>query len=991
MQTHRMAFNERFTQYLNQKNQDPGLIEATASAYLHRRIKELVGDNSELRRALRYVEVVFTTLSRHSISEMVSAARVLHQLNNRILPKNRTTQLTQLHERLRTTLQLIDRVKKMYLMQSRSTKNPLLQILLRLLSAFKKPPQREYQQLQNDVSIVDLSIIMPEHVEAFPDYAPLVIDKLCTQVDQLRNQIVKIERWQRRREHLCQAIDSQKKDVELIAKLHDTLNRHVALIAQLFETHRSANLHSIFKLGLGKENAVEDTIKHPVYQLGLQIHQSLCETGPANPGKLLSLRQQLECVVDITVRYEAFHMAMRYWESRWIEEASTPLAEDPQLEVRMALERAAMLAPVIVATTQTLPALALYLDQNGMPQHRMEIADWLVMDESGQVPPQLSIPLTALARKALAVGDVQQLEPVVTVDQRSNQDLRRRHGLGDTSSQHQRNSLDAVHGNFMACAQYAASRHDNAARGNYGVMLKYHYRCRKTIIEFCNRLVYYAIEPLVPMIPDVAHFARTPNEATQQEALLPPMGFVAIEGQQFAVEASQSNQEEVNAIIGWLKENRTAIKQRYGSVEKAVSVIAPYGAQVNKLKEALSASGFKVRQHDSDELVDEALIDQDNTDEMVVGTVHSLQGAEKEIVLFSTVNDPTGKIFIDRKASMLNVAVSRAKHAFIVFGHPGVILKPSGSYSGILAAYLLQFGYRLYPRDLYILESQTKTQLVEQAFGKIAQGIATGGHLREFDVSDNGALRWRNKSNAQSFLAQLQQFIHLGQKHYDHIYLATDDDREGEAIAWHVMELAKQLSNDIPNERYRRLRFYAMTPAALVEGKKFVTRGIDPMRVKAAIARAMADKFIAIEIQELAHVTAGRVSAGLLDEIERIQQQNTAASYIDTVVVFTGRKEAIKLTRLAENDPLGDPALFANPDDSPINKQIEGDLILAEVMIERVGPLLRTEDAAPATSTAQVLHRAIHDLNLSPMEVMDALQEIYSGSSILEESEEEDI
>lgn len=980
MQLHQTTFNERFRSYLKNNPEKHGQGNSSASAYLHSRVKELVGAGSELERALHNVESVFQLLQQYSYPYLVESAQLLKQLESRILPHDNVMRIQQLENQVKHIAYLVERVKQVYVQMTKQNSN----VIARLISFFQFARNRlhaqHYQQLKSDLISVDITLVVPDTVDALPDFALVIIDKLSNQVEQLKGKVGTCERRQRRREQIQKAIHERRRHLEPLVSQLNKLNRHVEAIAKLFDTHRNRDVQKLFKAGVNASTVVDGTRKMPIYQLGLQIHHSLRLAGPENISELQKLRQQLECVVDITVRYEAFHVAMRYWEARWIEEASSPLSEDPQQEARMALERACMLAPVVVATTQTMPALSLYLDHSALPQHALEIADWLVMDESGQVPPQLSIPLTALAHKALAVGDVKQLEPVVTIDHKTNLDLRRRYALADKSSQHQRESLDALKGNFMACAQFAASRHDNAERGQYGVMLKYHYRCRKTIIEFCNRLVYDAIEPLVPMIPDAARFARTPNEATADDELLPPMGFVAIEGKQYAKEASQINQEEINAIIGWLKENRASIKQRYGSVEKAVAVIAPYGAQVRKLKEALSASGFKVRQFETDDIVDQDLVDQDNKEEMVVGTVHSLQGAEKEIVLFSTVNDPTGKIFIDRKASMLNVAVSRAKHAFIVFGHPGVILKPSGSCSGILAAYLLEFGYRLYPRDLYILESQTKTQLVEQAFGKIARGIATVGHIRDIDVAENGNLRWRNRANAEKFLTQLHQFISLGRQHYDNIYLATDDDREGEAIAWHVMKVSKQLKSGIPIERIYRLRFYAMTPAALIEGKQYVTRGVDPLRVKGAIARAMADKLIAIEIQKNAHVPAGRVSAGLLDEIDRLEREETSTRFVDTVLlVANSRNEPILMTRLEDNDPLGNEAIFANPNDSQLLEQIEDDLVQTHVVIHRIGPLLREERAAPPTSTAEVLHRVIQDLNMSPMQAMNALQEMYSG------------
>ena len=77
---------------------------------------------------------------------------------------------------------------------------------------------------------------------------------------------------------------------------------------------------------------------------------------------------------------------------------------------------------------------------------------------------------------------------------------------------------------------------------------------------------------------------------------------------------------------------------------------------------------------------------------MKIGTVHALQGAERPVILFSSVYGPgdTGTMFFDRdnKPNMLNVAVSRAKDSFIVFGNKNIFDSQTLKPSGILARHL---------------------------------------------------------------------------------------------------------------------------------------------------------------------------------------------------------------------------------------------------------------------------------------------------------------
>ncbi|EOQ46621.1 hypothetical protein WES_03712 [Escherichia sp. KTE31] len=113
----------------------------------------------------------------------------------------------------------------------------------------------------------------------------------------------------------------------------------------------------------------------------------------------------------------------------------------------------------------------------------------------------------------------------------------------------------------------------------------------------------------------------------------------------------------------------------YKPLYKVVGIVTPFSAQVNAIKTSLR----KLEINCSDE-----------DDSLTVGTVHSLQGAERAIVLFSTVysKHEDGR-FIDSNSSILNVAVSRAKDSFLVFGDMDLIeMQPASSPRGLLATYL---------------------------------------------------------------------------------------------------------------------------------------------------------------------------------------------------------------------------------------------------------------------------------------------------------------
>jgi len=972
--TYQAQFNRCFREYLAVQ----GLKEqADPLVWLRNEVTQLAGANanSRLGRSLRTCDQLHDILQSCSVDGLRAAQRRERHLS-RPLPADRQARIAQAQARRAAFESQSDKLIKASASTHRLAPSGFWQHVRAWMEEFVPSRRRARDaRLQQDVNHLvrtyleaDPAFVAPMQLEALQAALPAMVERLKHAVAQQHLHEERWQRWQARRACVEQQRAAQLSALGSQLKMSDRLAKSVRELHELFLTYRGEQAHKRFSAGF-KDGLALDNQDHPHYQLGRTLHRQLLAAGPGSPDAL-ALRQVLESIVDVTIRYRAFHLSMRYWEGTWIKECATPLPLDSRAEVLESIRRAAMLAPVIVATAQTMPALALYLNAERVPTHAIGGADWLIIDEAGQVPPQLAVPLTALARQALVVGDVHQLAPVVNIDRRANRDLRRRFGLGDMRDQHSLFNLDALAGNMMACAQFSAARHENIAAGRRGTMLKYHYRCRETIIEFCNRLVYDAIDPLIPMIPDAARFARTPAQASATESLLPPMGFVAVDGKQVASGESQTNPDEVNEIANWLRENRNAITARYGNVEDSVAIISPYGAQVKALSARMSALGFKVKDDKQGQADPENIADKGAG--MVVGTVHSLQGAETRIVLFSAVNDGTAKVFLDSSPSMLNVAVSRAQHAFVVFGHPKVVLQPGSTPSGVLGKYLRLHGYRLYPRELVILESSAKVDLVEQAFGKLAEGVATGGHFRELQLDESGAPAWRLTDKGSALNNALRQFASLGEKHVDAVYLATDDDREGEAIAWHVMDMVRQQGIRLPAVCFKRLRFYAMSPQALLEGRQLATTGVDPQRVKAALTRSLADRLIATHIKKVSGVSVGRVSAALLDEITRLDQARAPRLVEKVEASLDGR--LISFSRLAEDDPLGRAATVEY---SASENSLT--LVGARALVERIGPVILQEAAAPPSSTAQVVAAAVDRLGLSPAQAMAALQEIYEG------------
>jgi hypothetical protein len=290
-----------------------------------------------------------------------------------------------------------------------------------------------------------------------------------------------------------------------------------------------------------------------------------------------------------------------------------------------------------------------------------EIVDLLVMDESGQVAPHLGAPLLALAKRALFVGDIFQLEPVVNVAENVSNKIAHDVGLGNLIEELTEHGYLVTSGSMMKAAQRATRASDTDIR-TPGIMLREHFRCAESIISYCNDLVYGG--HLVPRIADKCN------------PIIPHLASGHIRGKAVKASSSWENLIEASTIAEWISNRKgQLLGQHLGkTLADIVAVVTPFTPQKIALEKSLRARLGP------------------SADGIIVGTVHALQGAEKPVVIFSptvTAEDGGGgNPFFDRGPNMMNVAVSRAKEAFIVMGDMTLFDDTTSSPSGILAKHL---------------------------------------------------------------------------------------------------------------------------------------------------------------------------------------------------------------------------------------------------------------------------------------------------------------
>lgn len=369
--------------------------------------------------------------------------------------------------------------------------------------------------------------------------------------------------------------------------------------------------------------------------------------------------------LDPATRHKLFLLAGRYWEGRWLMEMERVLSlryagarADEQERLRTEEQdwrRRAMITPLFVSTLAMLPRFF----SNRRERERPPI-DLLIFDEASQVTPEIGVACMGLAARALVVGDDQQLEPVWGIPTHADRVNAKDHGLLGRDEERGwqdliRMGVPASQGSLMRLA-LRCSRHNDGA-STIGVFLSEQRRSVPGLVAICNSLAYGdRLRPMRQSVHD--HF-------------LPPLGYLHVDGRNERVGTSRCNRKEADAVCAWLAAHRPKLLTYYDAkdLEEVVAVISPFAAQAEMLRERLGRTF---------------------TDRLLVGTVNALQGAERPVVLFSAVYDPSfsGEYFFDRGVNMLNVAVSRARDSFIVVGNTQIFGAREGKPSWVLGRFM---------------------------------------------------------------------------------------------------------------------------------------------------------------------------------------------------------------------------------------------------------------------------------------------------------------
>ncbi|MEN2983511.1 MAG: type I DNA topoisomerase [Dictyoglomaceae bacterium] len=204
-------------------------------------------------------------------------------------------------------------------------------------------------------------------------------------------------------------------------------------------------------------------------------------------------------------------------------------------------------------------------------------------------------------------------------------------------------------------------------------------------------------------------------------------------------------------------------------------------------------------------------------------------------------------------------------------------------------------------KKIIIVESPAKAKTIEKILGNEFKVIASYGHIRDLpekemgiEIKENFKPKYIILPGKEKIIKNLKEEV----KNADHLYLATDPDREGEAIAWHITEVLK-----INEEKFSRIEFHEITPKAVRLALES-PRKLDWNKISAQQTRRILDRIVGYELSPFLWnkvkkgLSAGRVQSvalRLVCEREREIENFVSQEYWQIWAYLTNEDEKEEL------------------------------------------------------------------------------------------------
>ena len=286
-------------------------------------------------------------------------------------------------------------------------------------------------------------------------------------------------------------------------------------------------------------------------------------------------------------------------------------------------------------------------------------------------------------------------------------------------------------------------------------------------------------------------------------------------------------------------------------------------------------------------------------------------------------------------------------------------------------------------KDLVIVESPTKVKSISKYLGNNYIVSSSKGHIRDLstkgkyglgvNIEDHFKPDYKTIKGKKSVIDELKKEV----KKADKVYLATDNDREGEAIAWHLYDCL-----DLKDKPYSRVTFNEITKNAILEAMKHEGK-IDKDLVNSQETRRILDRIIGFRLSKLIQSKTDGSSAGRVQSV-------ALKLIVDKEREISAFKPEEYWTIEAEfNDFSAD--LFAyNHKKLEIKTEKEANDILDKLTkafeIESVDKKLKNRQSKPPFTTSTMQQTASSKLRFSSRKTMSVAQKLYEGTDLANET-----
>ena len=286
--------------------------------------------------------------------------------------------------------------------------------------------------------------------------------------------------------------------------------------------------------------------------------------------------------------------------------------------------------------------------------------------------------------------------------------------------------------------------------------------------------------------------------------------------------------------------------------------------------------------------------------------------------------------------------------------------------------------------DLVIVESPAKAKTIKKYLGKDYEVVASMGHVRDLpkarlsvDIKNNFAPKYDIIKGKEKLVKELKSLA----ENSDNVYLATDPDREGEAISWHLAYIL-----GLPEDYCRRVEFNEITKSGVQNGMSN-PRAINTDLVNAQQARRILDRLVGYKLSPFISqkirrgLSAGRVQSVALRII--VDRENEIRKFkpeeywtVDAKFIPKGSRKAFSASLYSDKNG---KIKIQNAEQAD---KIEADLEGAEYVVTKVKHGTRKKSPAPPFITSTLQQEASRKLGFQSRRTMKVAQELYEGVDI---------